>query len=468
MPLLERTRRVHFIGIGGIGMSSIAELMLGMGQEVTGSDQAESEVVQRLRQLGARVQIGHSAAVLENNPTDVVVYSTAVRADNPELVYAREHGISIIRRAEMLAELMRLKRGIAIAGSHGKTTTTGLVALILRKAGFDPTVAIGGKFDAIGSNAVLGKGTWMVAEADESDGSFLRLSSEIAVVTNVDREHLDHYGNFESATKAFEDFLDRLPFYGRAILCSDSDHLRAFESRLNKPRYWYGFDSAHSPDFLVRPVSEGSAPEFEIVDQRQGQEKVWLRVTLAVPGRHNMLNATAAALVAAELGISGADILAALGEFKGVRRRFERRGEWRGHPIIEDYAHHPTEIRATLQAALSSFAPLKPVVVFQPHRFTRTRDLWNDFAVCFAGSSHLFSLPIYAASEPRDAWVEAFDREKFAGHIERVPSQYCGTHAEVVMALEKIKSANAFADGAPLLILGAGDVHKVIPLLLKG
>ena len=468
MSLPERQRSVHFVGIGGIGMSGIAELLLGLGHRVSGSDSQESDVVQRLRKRGARIQIGHNDQILRENAVDVVVYSTAVKASNPELLYARANEIPIIRRAEMLAELMRTKHGIAVAGSHGKTTTTGFTSLLLRAGGLDPTVVIGGKFDAIGSNAALGGGQWMVAEADESDGSFLRLSPEIAIVTNIDREHMDHYGDFETQMKAFATFLDSLPFYGRAILCSDCPHLTQLRPKLDKPRYWYGFEESAKPDFWVVPHSEGANPEFEIFDRRRGEHSSWARIRLSVPGRHNMLNATAAALVAAELGISREVIVKTLAEFRGVSRRFERRGEWQGHPIIEDYAHHPTEIRATLAAGKTVFAPLKPIVLFQPHRFSRTKDLWSDFATCFEFAQKVYSLPIYAASEPREAWVENYDGVNFAKNIKGVPAEFVSSREELVTRLEAARAKGDLAPGTPILVLGAGDISKVIPVLLKG
>jgi len=443
-------------------MSGIAELLLKLGHAVSGSDQNESETTQRLQSLGANIQLQHSAAVMQSNPPDVVVYSTAVASTNPELEYARTHKIPIIRRAEMLGELMRLKRGVAIAGSHGKTTTTGLVALLLQAGGLDPTVVIGGRFDAIGSNAALGAGRWLVAEADESDGSFLKLSPEVAVVTNIDREHLDHYKRFEGVLGAFEEFVDSIPFYGRAILCSDCPNVRSIASRLKKSCFYYGFEEKWQPDFLVKVLSEGAEPSFEILSKKDAYQKPWLRVRLSVPGRHNILNATAAALVAKELEVSDLVIEKTLKEFRGVNRRFQLRGECDGHPVIEDYAHHPTEIRATIAAALSVYAPLKPLVLFQPHRFTRTRDLWQDFGLCFEGAEKVLALPIYPASEPREDWVKEFDREAFAKNIKGDIASFCASKEELISLLGKLKSSNK----APILVLGAGDISKVIPLLI--
>ena len=471
MSLVSKNRSIHFIGIGGIGMSGLAELLLKLGHRVSGSDIHDSESLSRLRGLGARIQIGHSDQVFRFHQPDTVVYSSAVVPDNPELRYARDHSVPIIRRAEMLGELMRLKQGIAIAGSHGKTTTTGLASLILRQGGLDPTVVIGGKFDAIGSNAMLGLGNWLVAEADESDGSFNRLSPEIGVVTNIDREHLDHYGSFDRVIQAYEDFIDRLPFYGKAILCSDCPNLRGIRARIQKPRSWYGFEKEFAPDFLIELISEGATPRFRILTKTSEYKEVVLELELKVPGRHNVLNATAACLVALELGISPVYIVKALGDFSGVRRRFEKKGVWQGHDVVEDYAHHPTEIRATLEAARSVYAGKDLVVIFQPHRYSRTRDLWNEFATCFSAAQVVLTLPIYAASEERDDWTTQFDREHFSEHIlKNQPSarvEFCDQISHVVDEVNAMRVRGEIKEGAPILILGAGDISKLPPMFLK-
>jgi UDP-N-acetylmuramate--alanine ligase len=279
MPLSERARRIHFVGIGGIGMSGIAELLITLGHRVSGSDLSDSESVKRLKSFGAEIQIGHSSEILEKNPPHVLVYSTAVQLDNPEILYAKNHKIPIIRRAEMLAELMRLKRGIAVAGSHGKTTTTGMLSMILKESGKDPTVVIGGKLDAIGSNAAWGAGEWMVAEADESDGTFLKLSPEYAIVTNIDAEHLDHYGDLQKASLAFLEFLNHLPFYGKAFLCSDSKELRNLSSQINKAVCWYGFQQEHEPDFLLKSIEDGAQPRFEIYSKQDSYSKIHMTLT---------------------------------------------------------------------------------------------------------------------------------------------------------------------------------------------
>lgn len=473
MSLVARTRRVHFVGIGGIGMSGLAEILCRSGHAVTGSDVSDSDAVSSLRSLGAKIQLGHGDQILLDHRPDVLVYSTAVSNDNPELQFARKEKIPIIRRAEMLAELMRLRRGVAIAGSHGKTTTTGLAALILKEAGLDPTVVIGGKFDAIGSNAKWGEGKWLVAEADESDGSFLRLSPELAVVTNIDREHLNHYGTFEATLTAFEEFLDHLPFYGRAVLCSDCPHVRQVMLNLRKPYYSYGFDKEHSPDFWIELLKGGANPLFAIYILQGSRDpeiaseyKKWIELSLSVPGKHNVLNASAAAILARELEVKDEVILRALMSFKGVKRRFEKRGTWvGGGDLIEDYAHHPTEIKATLEACRAAYSET-PLVIFQPHRFTRTRELWEEFANCFEGAEQVWTLPIYAASEPREVWTEKFDGVYFARNIKNTKSEYGSDFLETKKMIEAWASQNP-STSRPLLVLGAGDISKMIPSLLN-
>ena len=465
MTIVDRTRKVHFVGIGGSGMSGIAEILCRSGHTVTGSDLNESETISRLRELGAEVQIGHSEKILKKVKPDVLVFSTAVSRDNPELVYARGMKIPLIRRAEMLGELMRLRRGIAVAGSHGKTTTTGLLSLILREGDLDPTVVIGGRFNAIGSNAKWGEGPWLVAEADESDGSFNRLTPEMAIVTNIDREHLNHYGSFEATLDAFEDFLDRLPFYGKAVLCSDCPHVRSVIKTLNKSFVTYGFEEEHGPDFLVRITENSATPKFTIEMSSEETSTASLEEVefqLSVPGRHNVLNASAAAVMGLSLGVSVEKIAAALRSFSGVSRRFEVRGNWQCGTLVEDYAHHPTEIRATIEAALTSFKKA-PVIVFQPHRYSRTRELWDDFSTCFEGAHKVFTLPIFAASEARELWGDDFDGVYFARNIKNADAEFVEDFA---LAKEKINEQFSGND-RPLLVLGAGNIAKLIPELLK-
>lgn len=475
MSLIARTRRVHFVGIGGIGMSGLAEILCRSGHSVSGSDISESESVELLRSLGARVQIGHSDEILKENKPDVLVYSTAVPHENPELQFARAEKIPIIRRAEMLGELMRLRRGVAIAGSHGKTTTTGLASLILREAGLDPTVVIGGRFNAIGSNAKWGEGQWLVAEADESDGSFLRLTPELAVVTNIDKEHLNHYGTFEKTLQAFEEFLDRLPFYGRAILCSDCPNVREVLKGVRKPFYTYGFDKDHSPDFWVEMLSNGAEPRFQM-HRLQGSRNPegessyerWVEIQLSVPGKHNVMNASASAILARELEVPDDVIVRAVQSFKGVQRRFEKRGTWAGGDLIEDYAHHPTEIKATIEACRAAY-PEAPLIIFQPHRFSRTRELWEEFGTCFAGAEHVWTLPIYAASEARELWTEKFDGLYFTRNIHNTEADFGVDFSETKKSLLEWAEKHSTRLGSrtrPLLILGAGDISKLIPTLL--
>jgi UDP-N-acetylmuramate--alanine ligase len=392
---LGRTRRVHFVGIGGIGMSGIAELLVNLGYEISGSDLKRSAATDRLTALGARVGIGHEVAHL--GAPDVVVISSAIARDNPELDEARRRRIPIISRAEMLAELMRLRVGIAVAGAHGKTTTTSMIALVLERAGLDPTAVIGGRLSAFGSNARLGRGEFMVAEADESDRSFLKLSPTLAVITNIDREHLDAYGSFEQIVEAFGSFAERVPFYGAVIACLDDPPVAALIPRLSRRVITYGFHA----DADV----SGSDPH---VDARGGRCRVRYRVpggaaeagsiALTVPGAHNLLNALAAIAVGLEVGVSFGQTAAALGEFGGVERRFELRGRADGVTVVDDYGHHPTEIAAVLRAARAS-APSRIIAVFQPHRFSRTRDLLHDFGPALALADEVVLTDIYPAGE---------------------------------------------------------------------
>jgi UDP-N-acetylmuramate--alanine ligase len=466
MPLSEKSRNIHFVGIGGIGMSGLAELLMAQGHRVTGSDLSDSEAVKRLKGLGAEIQLEHGKAILEKYPPHVLVYSTAVSRSNPELLYAREHKIPIVRRAEMLAEIMRLKRGIAVAGSHGKTTTTGMLSMILKEAGKEPTVIIGGRFDAIGSNAAWGGGEWLVAEADESDGSFLKLSPEYAIVTNIDHEHMDHYGSMKGALGAFSEFLDRLPFYGKAFLCSDSPLLRELAPTINKAVSWYGFEKEHQPDFLLKILEEGASPRFEIYSRSDDYASVQMTITTSVPGRHNMLNAAAAALLARELDVSVASIAQGLRSFRGVRRRFELKGAIKGISIYEDYAHHPTEVEATLRAARSVFPANKVVAIFQPHRYSRTKLCWDDFAKCFAEASEVLTLPIYAASEKREAWAVELDDANFAQHIAKPQALFMPDFDAVAKRIAAWMEEGKLKEGDAIFVLGAGDVYKVIPKIL--
>src|SRR5437879_4824058 len=397
--MFAKIQRVHFVGIGGIGMSGIAEVLLTLGYKVSGSDRKLSPLTERLTRLGATVFEGHSAANIEG--AEVVVTSSAIGRNNPEVAAARERHIPVIQRAEMLAELMRLKYGIAVAGMHGKTTTTSMVAAVLAAGGLDPTVVVGGRVDAMGSNARLGKSQYLVAEADESDRSFMKLSPIIAVVTNIDREHMDCYRDMQDVEQTFVDFLDRLPFYGMAVVCNDDERVRALIPQLARRAVTYGLrdDSDFRIHMLPQPkaTDDGIAcaiNQFSV--EYRGQSLGEFR--LFVPGIHNVLNATAAVAVGIGLDMKPNDIRRALEEFRGVDRRFQLKGKVAGVSVVDDYGHHPTEIRATLAAARQ--CGFKRVhVIFQPHRYNRTRDPMNEFTSAFSAADTLLVLDIYAASE---------------------------------------------------------------------
>lgn len=465
MSLSARSRQFHFVGIGGIGMSGLAELLLKLGHRVSGSDLSANDSVRRLQDLGAVVQIGHSEDILVTIPPDVLVYSSAVDHSNPELQFAKKHFIPIIRRAEMLAELMRMKRGAAVAGSHGKTTTTGILSLMLREGGLDPTVVIGGRFDALGSNAALGAGAWLVAESDESDGSFLRLTPEIAIVTNIDREHLDHYGSFERTLHAFADFIDRVPFYGKAILSRDCPHLRSLASQIQKPHVWYGLDGSLEPDYWIEVLHRGREQKFVIRRKADLYEKPFIEAVLSVPGVHNVCNATAALIAAHEIGVDLKSIQRGLELFQGVKRRFEKKGLLGDHVVIEDYAHHPTEIRATIAAARDCFG-CEPFVMFQPHRYSRTRDSWEEFRSCFEGACEVWTSEIYASSEKKEDWTRAFDREFFAQNIQGPPAHFFSSFEDMAETFLNKKLVELKAE-TPILILGAGNLaSQLVPRLM--
>ncbi|HXZ42092.1 MAG TPA: UDP-N-acetylmuramate--L-alanine ligase, partial [Terriglobales bacterium] len=432
--MFAKIQRVHFVGIGGIGMSGIAEVLLNLGYKVSGSDLKSSPITQRLTALGAQIFEGHRAENVTG--AEVVVTSSAIAADNPEVAQARDLHIPVIPRAEMLAELMRLKYGIAIAGMHGKTTTTSMVAAVLASAGLDPTVVVGGRVDAMGSNARLGKSQYLVAEADESDRSFLKLSPILSVVTNIDREHMDCYRNMRDVKRAFLDFMDRVPFYGMVVVCNDDANLRRMLPQIRRRTVTYG--TRRGSDFHIKlgesaTISTENRPlsRFEVSYRNQDLGEF----SLHVPGAHNVLNATAAIAVAIGLDLQPDQIRTALENFRGVDRRFQLRGKAAGVSVIDDYGHHPTEIRATLAAARQC-GFRKVHVIFQPHRYTRTQDLMDDFAIAFGDADTLFILDIYAASEKPIAGVtsEALARRiQEAGHDARyVPS--FGDAADAVAA----------------------------------
>jgi UDP-N-acetylmuramate--alanine ligase len=455
----HKVRRIHFVGIGGSGMSGIAEVLVNQGYQVSGSDLADNAATKRLARLGAKVQLKHQPANVEG--ADVVVVSTAVQADNPEVVAAREKHIPVVPRALMLAELMRLKQGVAIAGAHGKTTTTSLVASVLAEAGLDPTFVIGGRLIAAGSNARLGAGDFIVVEADESDASFLHLQPVIAVVTNIDADHMGTYGHdFEKLKAAFVQFLQNLPFYGSAILCADDPNVRAILPAVTKPVLTYGTGEQAG----VRAESiEHDAGRMKFRARRE--KSAPLDVTLNLPGRHNVLNALAAIAVATELGIGDQAIQKAFAEFHGVGRRFQRYGEIAlssggSFTLIDDYGHHPAEMAATLEAARGAFAGRRIVLAFQPHRYSRTRDLFEDFVKVLSTADALLLGEVYAAGE---APIVAADGRslaralRVAGAVEPVFVEDIADMPEAIRRLAQ--------DGDVVLTMGAGSIGNVPPQL---
>ncbi len=459
MTRFRGIRRIHFVGIGGIGMCGLAELLIAQGYAVSGSDLASGATVERLRRLGAEVAIGHDARHVGG--ADVVVVSSAVRRGNPEVVDAQARGIPVIPRAEMLAEVMRLKDGIAVAGTHGKTTTTSLIAHLLAAAGLDPTVVVGGRVIGSGaaadrSGARLGQGPFLVAEADESDGSFLHLSPVVAVITNVEPEHLDHYGTVDAMEDAFAAFANRLPFWGRAVLCIDDPGVQRLLPRIARRRTTYGF-SAQADWTAIDLEKAGAGSRFRV---RRGGETLG-SARLRLPGRHNVANALAALAVASELDVPFAQAAEALASFAGVERRFEDKGSARGVRIVDDYGHHPTEIRATLAAAREVHAG-RLVVVFQPHRYTRTRDLFDDFAAAFHDADLLVLTEIYAAGEPKLLGVEATE-------LALAVRQRGHRDVRFLADLEAIPAALApeLRAGDLVLTLGAGSITRLGPQLLS-
>lgn len=386
-----KIRRIHFVGIGGIGMSGIAEVLLNMGYEISGSDIGQSSTVKRLRDLGTEIAIGHSAENVEGS--GVVVISSAIRPDNPEVTRAKEINIPVIPRAEMLAELMRLRYGIAVAGSHGKTTTTSMVAAVLSYGKLDPTIVVGGKVKSMGTNARLGRGDFMVVEADESDGSFLRLSPVISVLTNIDEEHMDYYKDMAELEGAFATFINKIPFYGLSVLCVDCPRVKALSKDFKKRIITYGFDKDAELRALDVTVS-GFETKFQVIlnDSPLGS------VVLNVPGRHNAQNALAAIAIGMELGMSFEDVSHGLTEFRGIDRRLQIKGGGRGVTVIDDYAHHPSEIEVTLSAIKESHSG-RVVVVFQPHRYSRTKLLFEEFAKVLSQADMLYIMDIYPAGE---------------------------------------------------------------------
>ena len=452
--MFKRYQHLHFVGIGGAGMSGIAEVLLNLGYRVTGSDARRGEMVERLERLGAKVFIGHDASQVEG--AHVVVYSSAVARDNVEVQAARLRGIPVIPRAEMLAELMRLKYGIAVAGTHGKTTTTSMVAAVLGAGGFDPTVVVGGRVHGLGANARLGQGEFLVAEADESDGSFLKLSPTIAVVTTIDAEHLDHYGSLDAARAAFLAFANKVPFYGAAVLCLDQPNIQQMIPAVEKRAITYGLEA--SADLTARRLEfAGTTARFEVL--RRGRPLG--PASLQVPGRHNVLNALAAVAVGLDLDMPFEVIAGALAGFTGVQRRFQIRGEARGVLVVDDYGHHPAEIRATLAAAKAGY-DRRVITVFQPHRYSRTRDLRQEFLTAFNQSDVLVVMDIYGAGETPIPGVSARDlAEGIAAHGHREVHYMNGDRAAVVAFL-----CESTRSGDLVLTLGAGDVGALGPEVL--
>jgi len=455
--MFAKAQRVHFIGIGGIGMSGIAEILLTLGYPVSGSDLRRSAITDRLASLGATIFEGHAAANAVG--AAVIVTSSAVNEANPEVAEARSRNIPVIQRAEMLAELMRLKYGIAVAGMHGKTTTTSMIAAVLAEGGLDPTIVVGGRVDALGSNARLGNSRYLVAEADESDRSFLKLSPILGVVTNLDREHMDCYRDMHDVEDAFVQFMDKVPFYGATTVCIDNELLKAILPRVRRRVITYG--RSPDADFVVRmlpndPTNDGAPvrSRFEVVDG----SRVLGPFTLQVPGLHNVLNATAAIAIGVQLEIEPKKIITGLRNFHGVDRRFQVKGIVQGITVVDDYGHHPTEVRATLDAARS--CGYKHVhVLFQPHRYTRTRDLMPEFVAAFQAVDSAQILDIYAASEEPIPGITA---QALVKSIHRPTVEYAPSFAEAAKALAAVAE-----EGDVIITLGAGSVSQAAALVLK-
>ena len=457
--MLGKTRRVHFIGVGGIGMSGIAELLANLGYVVSGSDEKRSSVTDRLEAMGVHVSSGHDAAHVGD--ADVVVISSAVRPSNPEVREAVRRQIPVIPRAEMLAELMRLRFSIAVAGAHGKTTTTSMIALVLERAGLDPTAVIGGRLSAFGGNARLGRGELMVAEADESDRSFLKLFPTIAVITNIDHEHLENYGGFDDLQQAFVDFANKVPFYGGVVACADDAHLSAVLGRMTRRVTTYGLDT--DADITASDITLDPFTVRAVVSKREAHASKATRLgplTLNVSGRHNLQNALAAVAVGLELGLSFERIVAGLAEFRGVERRFDVRGEPNGVLVIDDYGHHPTEIAAVLAAARTLGRRI--VVAFQPHRYTRTAALMDDFGPALAAADHVVLADIYSAGEDPMAGVTL---DALAAAIRRTGP----TSLEVVPRFEDLVPVlvRAARRGDVVVTLGAGSIGSVADRLVQ-
>ena len=444
------TGPIHFVGIGGIGMSGIAEVMLNLGYEVQGSDGRESAITKRLQKLGATIYLGQKAEQVHG--AGAIVMSSAIKADNPELVEARARSIPVVRRAEMLAELMRLKWAVAVGGTHGKTTTTTMIAALLEGGKLDPTVINGGIINAYGSNAKLGMGDWMVVEADESDGSFLKLFPTVAVVTNIDPEHMEHYGDFDVLRKAFDTFVENLPFYGFAVLCIDHPEVQALVARVSDRKILtYGFN----PQADVRAENlelEQTGSRFDVVFRNlEGEDERWDGLFLPMAGRHNTQNVLSAIAVSRELGLTEAQVRAGLESFGGVKRRFTHVGDWNGVTIIDDYGHHPVEIAAVLQAA-RQVSKGKVHAVVQPHRYSRLSDLFEEFSTCFNNADNVFVADVYAAGE---APVEGVDGPALVQSLISHGHKNSRETSKVTLAADLKPHLN---EGDLIVCLGAGDI----------
>ncbi|OGL40900.1 MAG: UDP-N-acetylmuramate--L-alanine ligase [Candidatus Schekmanbacteria bacterium RIFCSPHIGHO2_02_FULL_38_11] len=453
--MYKKDLKIHFIGIGGIGMSGIAEVLLNLGYQVSGSDLKPSKVTRRLSRLGAKICKGHRAENAEG--ADVVVYSSAVTQENAEVKSAITKKITLIPRAEMLAELMRMKYGIAVAGAHGKTTTTSLISQILAHAGFDPTVVIGGRLNSLGTNAKLGQGEFLVAEADESDGSFLSLTPSIAVITNIDREHLNYYGSLEKIKETFSDFINKVPFYGVSVICMDDENIQSIIPAIEKRLITYGLKG--QADYTAASINfSGFKSEFDVIEHNN----VIGRIKLKISGIHNICNSLAAIAVGIELGIKFDDIKKALEGFSGIERRFQVKGKRDGVTVVDDYGHHPTEIKATLKAARENWTG-RIVALFQPHRYSRTQDLLEEFFKSFYDADLLILADIYAAGEkPIDGIDSDKLREGIMAHGHKNVS-HIKERKDILKHLFKVTEK-----GDLLITLGAGDVYKIGEAFLKG
>jgi UDP-N-acetylmuramate--alanine ligase len=453
--MYQKSYHIHFVGIGGIGMSGIAELLLNLGYKVSGSDLRSTDITRRLAQLGGTIFQGHRPEQIRG--ADVVVISSAVGAENPEVLAAKEAIVPVIPRAEMLAELMRLKYSIAVAGAHGKTTTTWIIASVLDHGGLDPTMVIGGKLDSLGTNARLGQGEYIVAEADESDGSFLKLNPTIGVVTNINAEHLDFYGNLERIKEVFLDFINKIPFYGKAVLCLDNEGIQDLIPKIEKRFTTYGMTS--QADFQARDIIFDRLTSRYRITYR-GEELG--RVVLNLPGLHNVYNSMASIAVGMELGISFDTILQALKGIEGVQRRLQVKGTWQGVIVVDDYGHHPTEIRLTINTVRQCWPDRRIVVAFQPHRYSRVAALFDDFTRAFYEANSLLVLPIYSAGEAPIADIDGQGLcEGIHEHGHKDASFHDGLDAAVLHLKKTLK------EGDLLLTLGAGDVWQVGEKLLK-